>query len=97
MIELCYKSAVMIILETIKPNLLGSEQVLNVNMSSIKKDSFKPNPKLIIYCESKLICDLSGKEKVDRFTILASKVDSNKLLEIQKTSSESGEAMTHVL
>jgi len=61
------------------------------------KESFKPTTMLTVHWHGKLMCDLTGNEKVDRLPILVSTVGEQKLLAIPKLATGTGQVMAQAV
>jgi hypothetical protein len=61
------------------------------------KESFKPTTMLTVHWDSKLMCDLTGNEKVDRLPILVPTMGDQKLLDIPKLATGTGQVMAQAV
>lgn len=104
------RAAMMIIFETSRALGQDLEQLV-LNKSSINrqrkdlresaasgiKESFKPNTMLTVHWDGKLMADLTGNDKVDRLPILVSTMGDQKLLDIPKLTTGSGQVIAQAL
>jgi len=61
------------------------------------KKSFKLTTMLTVHWDGKLMCDLTGNEKVDRLPILVSTIGEQKILDIPKLATGTGQVMVQAV
>ena len=57
------------------------------------KEDFKPNIPLVVHWDGKIICDILGKEDIDRLPILVSGVCAEQLLYVPKLLEGTGQSI----